>query len=898
MGSLVSLVMSDIVDSTRRWNAAEGAMAADLELHDRLIREVVEGAGGSVFKHTGDGMIAVFDDPVAAVSAAAGVQQAIGSAQWQQPEGLRVRAGVHTGVVYPRDGDLFGTAVNKVARLLGVCPPGAVLVSGATTGLLTDRAPEGLALQPIGPVPLAGFATPDDTHALAGAGLAEVASVMAEPVPTRVEIPSIDDELVGRTEELSAIWEALLRTRLVTLVGVGGMGKTRLALELAAGGVAALDGAVWWIDLANATSARAVVPVAMAATGARETPGRTALQSICDRLSGVDGIVVVDNCEHVLRAARDLVGAIRSAATGVRVVCTSREALGLRGEQIVAIGSLPVDDGTTLFRERARAVRPDLDLDANRAVIERICIRLDGIPLAIELAAARCRSMTPAEIDTRLDDRFRLLRGGRDGAERHRTLHAAVAWSYSLLDHDERTVFDQLAVFAGGTLIDGIAAVGELDEFDALDIVDRLVARSMVVATATPLGTRYHQLETLRQFAEDRLVEAGVIDEVRDRHLAWVHRLAEWIDACNGTPRAADGFRRFCGEVDNVRLAVAHARGTGRHHVSHEIVAAVGSAAYERPVFEVFDWARPVELEGDWTDVAAICAAWGAAADVVRGSRADQVTVGDVPERFVASNPVVARYAATVECVLLGRWSHALALLAPLPERTDHLGVAVDGAWFVAQYFRQIYGGPGADIDDEEWDVIRRRGEAAIATARRLGDELALGSLAYRLSWAIAAHDPSRAMELAHATEEIAERLGARMLSNYARFARLGAIDRLAASDAPDPATLAGLLRTSLVEAVDDGNMLAARGIIWSGSRLITAIDRAAFVTFVAHLRSTDPEAMAAQLPAWARRYNVVLPDDWTEWEQRAARLSEAEAIGLVIAALDRFMVEQSGGES
>jgi hypothetical protein len=332
--------------------------------------------------------------------------------------------------------------------------------------------------------------------------------------------------------------------------------------------------------------------------------------------------------------------------------------------------------------------------------------------------------------------------------------------------------------------------------------------------------------------------------------------------------------------------------------VSHEIVAAVGSAAYDRPVFEVFDWARPVELEGDWTDVAAICAALGAVADVVRGSRADQVTVGDVPERFVASNPVVARYAATVECVPFGRWSHALALLAPLPERTDHLGVAVDGAWFLAQYVRQIYGGPGADIDDEEWDVIRRRGEAAIATARRLGDELALGLLAYRLSWAIAAHDPSRAMELADTTEEIAQRLGARMLSDGARFARLSAIDRLAASDAPDPATLAGLLRASLVEAVDNGNMLVARAIIWPGSRLITAIDRAAFLTYVARTRSTDPEAMFAQVPVWARRYDVVLPDDWTEWEQRAARLSEAEVIGLVIAALDRFMVEQSGGES
>ena len=900
MASLVSLVMTDIVGSTRRWSAAEGAMAADLETHDRLVAEVVAVAGGRVLKHTGNGMIAVFDDPVAAVSAAAGVQRAVGDTSWLQADGLQVRAAVHSGVVYERDGDMFGTAVNKVARILGVCPPGGVLVSNAVAGLLAERSPEGLGVRPVGEVSLVGFSAPEAVHAVTGVGVAEVNAPAAAPVRRRGGVlPPIDDELVGRSAEMASIWDGLMRARLVTLVGVGGMGKTRLALEVAAGSTDSFEGGVWWVDLAAATSAEAVGPVAMAAVEARESAGRSPLESVCDRFGGGRGaLVVVDNCEHVLGAARELVRALRVAAPEVRVVATSREALGVRGEHLVAVGSLPTGDGETLFIERALAVRPDLDIGANDAAIERICSRLDGIPLAIELAAARCRSMNPAEIDELLGDRFRLLRGGRDGVERHRTLQAAVAWSYEQLDPVERAVFDQMAVFAAGTLIDGIVAVTGLDRFDALDIVDRLVARSMVVATDTPLGTRYHQLETLRQFAEDRLVEAGVIDEVRDRHLAWVHRLAEWIDACNGTPRAADGFRRFCGEVDNVRLAVAHARSTGRHHVSHEIVAAVGSAAYDRPVFEVFDWARPVELEGDWTDVAAICAALGAVADVVRGSRADQVTVGDVPERFVASNPVVARYAATVECVLSSRWSHALALLAPLPERTDHLGVAVDGAWFVAQYFRQIYGGPGADIDDEEWDVIRRRGEAAIATARRLGDELALGSLAYRLSLAIAAHDPSRAMELAHATEEIAQRLGARMLSNNARFARLSAIDRLAASDAPDPATLAGLLRASLVEAVDNGNMLVARAIIWPGSRLITAIDRAAFLTYVARTRSTDPEAMFAQVPVWARRYDVVLPDDWTEWEQRAARLSEAEAIGLVIAALDRFIAEQSGGGS
>ncbi|MEI6404097.1 MAG: hypothetical protein WCP59_18130, partial [Actinomycetota bacterium] len=560
----------------------------------------------------------------------------------------------------------------------------------------------------------------------------------------------------------------LLRTRLVTLVGVGGMGKTRLALELAAGGVAALDGAVGRIDLANATSADAVVPVAMAATGARETPGRTALQSICDRLSGVDGIVVVDNCEHVLRAARDLVGAIRSAATGVRVVCTSREALGLRGEQIVAIGSLPVDDGTTLFGERARAVRPDLDLDANRAVIERICIRLDGIPLAIELAAARCRSMTPAEIDTRLDDRFRLLRGGRDGAERHRTLHAAVAWSYSLLDHDERTVFDQLAVFAGGTLIDGIAAVGELDEFDALDIVDRLVARSMVVATATPLGTRYHQLETLRQYAEDRLVEAGAIGGARDRHLAWMQHLVAELNRACGLEAEAAALARFAAEVDNLRVAVAHAIGTGRHAVAHEVVAHAAGFVVWLPAHDVVEWVQPIQLEGGWTVAAAICEATRLTCRTIRlHERSVLASTSDLPEWY---------HLWPVEGALALVWAHvqsggavdvALAVLDRCVPTTESQRLRLDARRLLVTHIGNLT----APMTPEEIDEVTSMATSVVSRARSEGRVVRRVGLLTEAAIGLALHHPEEALEIAAEAVELARRLGASGLVDGAMIA-------------------------------------------------------------------------------------------------------------------------------
>jgi class 3 adenylate cyclase len=307
MGALVSLVMSDIVESTRRWAADEAAMAADLELHDRVLRAALEGAGGTVCKHTGDGMLAMFDDPAAAVDAAAAIQRAVGASAWRHAEGLRVRVAVHAGLVHRRDSDLFGTAVNRVARLLGLCPPGAVLVSGVVAGMLAERALEALALRRVGAVTLTGFTTPEDVHALAGPGLTSVETVASSGGAARGgRLPAVDETLVGRDEELAAIWEALAQARLATLAGVGGMGKTRLALEIAAGAAESFADGAWWIDLTAATSEDAVLPVAMTAVEAREIPGRTKLQAFTDRFAEATGLVVFDNCEHVLPAARAL----------------------------------------------------------------------------------------------------------------------------------------------------------------------------------------------------------------------------------------------------------------------------------------------------------------------------------------------------------------------------------------------------------------------------------------------------------------------------------------------------------------------------------------------------------------------------------------------------------------
>ena len=883
MGALVSLVITDIVGSTRRWAADDTAMAADLELHDRLIREVVESATGRVFKHTGDGMIAAFDDPVAAVSTAAAIQQVIGTTTWQHPDGLQVRAAVHSGVVYERDGDMFGTAVNKVARILGICPPGAVLVSNAIAALLTERHAPGLSTAHVGDVELAGFAAAEAVHALEGVGLVEVGPLgsLVRHSQSESRLPPIDDELIGRSEELAAIWDALQRSHLVTLIGVGGMGKTRLGLEVAAGSVDTQPGGVWWIDLSNATSADFVLPVALDAVGGRETPGRTMLQAITDRLGG-EALVVVDNCEHVLSAARQLITAVRTAAPTVRVVATSREALDIRGEQIIPVGSLGADEGDALFVERALAVRPDLDIDSNRDVIANITARLNGIPLAIELAAARCRSMTPGEIDARLDDRFRLLRGGRSGAERHRTLQAAVAWSYSMLDDDERAVFHALAVFAGGTLIDGLTAVSGFDEFDVLDIVDRLVARSMVVATTTPLGSRYHELETLRQFAEDRLAGNDELRSTERRHLNWMVDLARSIAATMGTSHASAGLARFRAEVDNLRAAVNGAVDSGDHAIAQTLVGDIARFAYSGQVHEVFDWVRPLHLGDEWSEHAALCAAYGDLADEHRrGLLGRRYPIGGVPEQFLHTSAQVMRCQAMNLVTCGGDWRTVLALAEHFAD-SDRLSRCLVGTAVIhANWLKAAEG-----VSHDEYEQLVRHAAEVRSLASQLGDDL-ISMFAYQMSaYLLGIARPAEAVELAKTAIEFANRYGGSYAIAAAKMVLQQSLAASVAAGELPAAEVAHSLRSQLAAAIDQRITFFAwfLAVIAAGVLVRTDPDLAALMAVAYEQHSgTRAELMLAAVHA-----SVAF--DRSALEQRLVETTIDAVVGEVVSALDRVI--------
>jgi predicted ATPase len=796
--------MTDIVDSTRLWAQHERDMAADLEAHDRAVRDVVERFGGSVFKHTGDGAIAVFADPTAAVLAAAEIQRVMVSTSWQCPESVQIRVAVNTGTVVERDGDFYGPPVNRVARLAARCPPGAVLVGNATATLLMESSLGEVALRPAGRVELKGFGQPEPVYAVAGDGLGEVTDLGAPAVGW---LPVADERLVGRGEELKLTMTTVMDHPVVSIIGVGGMGKTRLAQEAATGLAMEFADGAWWCDLSVATSSDAVAHVVLEALGTRQAAGRSPIESITGRLAGRRALLVMDNCEHVIEAAREVVQAVRTSCPTVRLLATAREPLGVRGEQVIPLSSLPVDDAVTLFVDRANAVGATLGAE-DREAARQVCVRLDGIPLAVELAAARCRSMTPGEINERLNDRFRLLRSGRPTSERHRTLQAAVAWSYDLLTVEERELFDRMAVFADGSLVDGIATVAGLDELDALDLLDALVARSMVTAVATPLGTRYRQLETLRQYAEDRLIERGVIGDVRDRHLDWVETVAATMGRLDGTSSVRVAFLRYAAELDNIRLAVAHAVDSGRTDAAKTIVADAWRFAPFRPTVEMRQWFDPLTGTPPWTETAAqVVGVHAFVAFLDADIGAMERLIAAVPSEFHDKVPSLVSVMWMAEAFGRGDVYAAEAIAGAYRPRTEFDRFMVANQAVMAGYTRMRLG----DLDPGLIQRTRRGAADNLARAKATGDELAI---ALALQCAALAHFYSGGLEdaCALATEAIvvADSIGAGALADAGWIALGLARAGMAKSGEREPALVADDLRQAIDEARRHNNRLLA----------------------------------------------------------------------------------------
>jgi predicted ATPase len=542
-------LFTDVEGSTRRWEADADAMQIALAAHDEVLHGAIEGHGGWLFKHTGDGVCAAFGSPKAAVDAAVAAQRALE---------LPVRMGIATGEAELRDGDYFGAVLNRAARVMAAGHGGQILLAESTAGLLT-----GVDLIDLGPRRLRDLPTPVGVFQVRAPGLQREFPALRALDVSPGNLRAATTSLIGRESEVTEIQAAVKAHRLVTLTGVGGVGKTRLAVEVASRLADEYPDGVWFFELAAVADPAAIPDAVAAVLGITQQPGKTVSESVAAALEGRVRLLVIDNCEHVLSAAADLIEAIVAQSETVKILVTSREGLGVADEQLWPVPSLDVGAGVdsaavNLFVERAHSVAPRFSMaptDEAEAVVE-ICARLDGIPLAIELAASRMASMTASEVRDRLDQRFRLLVGSRRGLERHHTLRHAVAWSYDLLDDTEQALLHRCSVFAGGfDLQSACAVMGSDDDFATLDLLDALVRKSLLIADRSSGRTRFSMLETIRQFAEEQLVACGEASEIRAAHSRYFAGREADILALWDSPRQRDAYDWFSVELANLRAA-------------------------------------------------------------------------------------------------------------------------------------------------------------------------------------------------------------------------------------------------------------------------------------------------------------------------------------------------------
>ncbi|HEY6533965.1 MAG TPA: adenylate/guanylate cyclase domain-containing protein [Acidimicrobiales bacterium] len=540
----VTFLFTDIEGSTRRWEERPAEMRVALAVHDEILHDAIEMHGGHLVKNTGDGAFAVFTDAHDGVDAALAAQVALATAEWPGGVGLRVRMGLHLGAATVQDGDYVGTDVNRTARLMSVAHGGQIVCSRPVRDLVSDR----FALVDLGEHRLRDLYSSVHVFQVDVPGSESAFPPLRSLDARPGNLPRQITTFVGRETLIASLARLVLDCPVLTLTGVGGVGKTRLALQVAAEVVADFPDGAWVCEFAPVTDRGAVWDALATSLRVQVLPGRTLEESVLEFLAAKQLLLVLDNCEHLLQQISGQVDAITQRCERVTVIATSREGLGLAGERIVAVPTLTIPaheadietllatDAVRLFSDRANAANADFRLsDHNASTVGVLCRRLDGIPLAIELAAARVRSLAPEDLVARLDQRFKLLsRGSRSALEHHQTLRSTIDWSYDLLDPAERHALDRLSVFAGScdlTAAESVLVSDDLDVLDAADVLGQLVDKSLVVAEADELdgGVRYRLLESIRQYAAERLAVDGETAAVRRRHADHYVGVAETV---------------------------------------------------------------------------------------------------------------------------------------------------------------------------------------------------------------------------------------------------------------------------------------------------------------------------------------------------------------------------------
>jgi predicted ATPase/class 3 adenylate cyclase len=580
----VTLLFTDIVGSTAAWERDPVAMAPAVARHEVLLRGAIEAAGGMVFKTVGDAVCAAFSDAPSALGAAVTAARAVAAEKWTTAEPLAIRIALNTGECEERDGDYYGPPVNRVARLVAIAHGGQVICAGATAALAVDMLLPGCALRSLGRHRLRDLLREEEVFQLDVDGLTGDFPPLRSLSAKHHNLPVQLTTFIGREAQLERVGDLIGAHRLVTIVGPGGCGKTRLALEVATTLLDRAADGVWLVDLAPLREPPDVASAVALAVGAREAPPEpveaTILRAIADRSM----VLLLDNCEHVLDTVAPLAETLLRSTEGLTVLATSREPLGIVGEQLYRIppmafpaeadhdaATIERSEAVQLFCERARSHDPEFRLDeASAPHVAAVCRRLDGIPLALELAAARVRALPVAEIERRLTDRFSLLAGtSRSAQARQRTLEAAIDWSWDLLGEKERAALARLSVFVGAFSLEAATAIADIP--DAIDAVATLVDRSLVqrdseYESGDGAGSNYRLLESIRDYGARRLAAQGAVEEDAARVRHERHFLGRWPRS--KLPQMGGGDQvvptdqaRYLADRDDLVAAIRHAIG-------------------------------------------------------------------------------------------------------------------------------------------------------------------------------------------------------------------------------------------------------------------------------------------------------------------------------------------------
>jgi predicted ATPase/class 3 adenylate cyclase len=813
----VSFLFTDIVGSTRMWEKFPAHMGAALARHDDLIRSAVEAHAGIVFKTVGDSVCAAFQSPRDSLEAAIDAQRALAAEDWKEIGALTVRMGIHAGPAEFRDGDYFGGTVNRVSRVEGAAHGGQILLSRIAVELLEDE-PLAISFKSLGNHRLRNLDRPEHLYQVVVQDLPD-----SFPPPRSMEalpnnLPVQSTSFVGREKQLEEVKNLLGDARLLTLMGMGGTGKTRLALEAGAQVIHGFRDGVWLVELALVAEADRVVEAVAAAVGVREEPDRPLHSTLINFLRGKSILVVLDNCEHLLSAASALAAELLRSCPGLKILATSRHAMAIGGEAIFRVPPLQVlefdaDDfrgedfaerlsqyeAVKLFVARAVAVRSDFTITkANAPAVAEICSRLDGIPLAIELAAARVRLLSVEQIASRLDDRFRLLRGGRrDGLPHQQTLQTLIDWSHDLLSEKERIAFRRMGVFAGGRTLEALEKVcsGDgLEEFEMLDLLEQLVDKSLITVEPDDSGNpRYTMIETVWHYSREKLDASGEAPTVRDRHLDYFLAFAEEAAPHLEGPDQRSWLDRWESDLFNFRFAAEWTIKSQKTEAGLRLITALY---------------RVIEVRGNLAE------AWDIAMRLLA------LPDADVPPRYKAASRIALgriawaadryddarKYNAEAKQIYEGIGDEAGSALADMLigflDRGDrHLAEAerrFQRALDIGRKIGETYLEAGAlsglgsiAMDREDLSKARKLKEQSLALYERLGDRWVIGLILWGITAvAIAQKDYARARTALAEWAQIARELGNRwilpyILGSYANLA-------LATSQAKQAARLFG----------------------------------------------------------------------------------------------------------